>query len=135
MAKRKSNSFQIVKGNKAALKKLAKQNYKIFINELNALKLRYCIMNIEKYMNYLKGKLRFPFNAFYMMDNGMFGIERTPIKVNKFFETHFKQGLKCVCILPANVSHNISFHLIELNEGHEFKELIDHYKNWHSLKP
>jgi len=91
------------------LKKLAKKNQKQFIKELNALELKYFMMNIEKFMNYLKDKLRFAFNAFYMMDNGMFGIERTPIIVNKFFETHFTQGLKCVCTLPANVSHNISF--------------------------
>lgn len=130
-----TKDYYWLNSDKATRKILETQNRKQFIDELKALELPYCLMNIEKYMNYLKEKLSFPFNAFYIMNNGLFGMERTKIKVNSFLETNLKQGLKCVCILPGNVTHNIAIQLIEFDDGHKFKELIDEYKKWHAIKP
>jgi len=130
-----TKDFYWLNSDKATRKILETQNRKQFLKELKALELPYCLMNIEKYMNYLNEKLTFPFTAFYMMDNGLFGEERTPIKVNNFFETHVKQGLKCVCTLPGNATHTIPLHLIELDKENQFKELIDEFKQWHSIKP
>jgi len=130
-----TKDFIYLNSDKATRKILESQNRKQFLKELKALELPYCKMNLEKYIFYLNEKLSFPFNAFYIVNNGMFGLERTQIKVDKFFETHQNQGLKCICTLPGNVTHNISLHLIELDEGHPFKALIDEFKNWHAVKP
>ncbi len=135
MADKKKMIFDIQLADKAFFEQLAAQNQVKFLEELKTLQLKYNIINIEKYMHYLKDKLRFPFNAYYTLNNGMFGTEQVPIMVNKFNETHFRHGLKCVCTFHKNVEKNISFHLIELDEGHEFTELINHYKHWYALKP
>lgn len=110
---------------------LAEQKRKEFISELNSLKLKYSVENIEKYAKYLNEKLSFPLTGYYTIDNGMFGKERIEIKINGMIENQSRQGIKCICEIPGNSSLKIPLHLIEIGETDINNEIINHFKKWY----
>jgi hypothetical protein len=112
-------------------KLLEDQNRKKFISELNSLELKYSVENIEKYAKYLNEILVFPLIGHYTIDNGMFGKGRIKIKIEKIKENQSRQGIKCICKISGNVTQKIPLHLIEIDETSEYKDVINHFKNWY----
>ncbi len=112
-------------------KLLEEQNRKKFISELNSLELKYSVENIEKYAKYLNEILAFPLIGHYTSDNGMFGKERTKIKIEKIIENQSRQGIKCICKNSGSVTQKIPLHMIEIDETSEYKDVINHFKNWY----
>lgn len=95
---------------------LEEQNRKKFISELNSLELKYSVENIEKYAKYLNEILAFPLIGYYTSDNGMFGKERTKIKIEKIIENQLRQGIKCICKNSGSVTQKIPLNMIEIDE-------------------
>ena len=67
----------------------------------------------------------------YTFDNGMFGKETTKIKIEKIIENQSRQGIKCICKISGNATLKIPLHLIEIDETSEYKDVINHFKNWY----
>lgn len=112
-------------------KLIEEQNKKKFISELNSLELKYCVENIEKYAKYLNKKIEFPLIGYYTSDYGMFGKERIKVEIEKIIENQSRQGIKCICKNSGNVTLKIPLHMIEIDETSEYKDKINHFKNWY----
>jgi len=112
-------------------KLLKEENRKKFLSELESLELKYSVENIEKYAKYLNEELQFPLTAYYTIDNGMFGIEKVQIEIEKIIENKSKQGVKCSCKVSGNAIRKIPLHLIEMDETNKYKDIINHYKDWY----
>lgn len=104
------------------------------IAEVNSLELKYTVVNIEKYAKYLNEVLAFPFIAYYIIDNGMFGNERVRVAIKHMIENQSRQGVKCVCEGQGNTTRIIKLHLIEVEEKDatmKHKDIINLYKKWY----